>query len=110
VFSPITGRAAAQVNPVAAKRDLDIVAALGRAFGHINMGVYNMGGNQSNRCLSSILLKRLGLRSVILKAVRLRFSEHFMRYIFDPPPTISRQILPMHQDVVELTLKYHARL
>jgi hypothetical protein len=29
-----------QVNPVTAKRDLDIVAALGRTFGHINMGVY----------------------------------------------------------------------
>jgi uncharacterized protein len=25
---------------VTAKRDLDIVATLGRAFGHINMGVY----------------------------------------------------------------------
>jgi len=40
VLSPITRCAATQVNPVTAKRDLDIVAALGRAFGHINMGVY----------------------------------------------------------------------
>jgi hypothetical protein len=40
IISPITRCAATQVNPVTAKRDLDIVAALGRAFGHINMGVY----------------------------------------------------------------------
>jgi uncharacterized protein YcbX len=40
VISPITRCAATQVNPVTAQRDLDIVAALGRAFGHINMGVY----------------------------------------------------------------------
>jgi hypothetical protein len=40
VVSPITRCAATQVNPVTAQRDLDIVAALGRAFGHINMGVY----------------------------------------------------------------------
>ncbi len=40
VISPITRCAATQVNPVTAKRDLDIVAALVRAFGHINMGVY----------------------------------------------------------------------
>jgi uncharacterized protein YcbX len=40
VVSPITRCAATQVNPVTAKRDLDIAAALGRAFGHINMGVY----------------------------------------------------------------------
>jgi uncharacterized protein len=40
VISPITRCAATQVNPVTAKRDLDIVSALGRAFGHINMGVY----------------------------------------------------------------------
>jgi hypothetical protein len=40
VISPITRCAATQVNPVTAKRDLDIVAALERAFGHINMGVY----------------------------------------------------------------------
>lgn len=40
VLSPITRCAATQVNPVTAERDLDIVAALGRAFGHINMGVY----------------------------------------------------------------------
>ena len=40
VISPITRCAATQVNPVTAKRDLDIVRALGRAFGHINMGVY----------------------------------------------------------------------
>ena len=36
----ITRCAATQVNPVTAQRDLDIVAALERAFGHINMGVY----------------------------------------------------------------------
>src|SRR6202011_2262916 len=40
VISPITRCAATQVNPVTAKRDLDIVAALAHAFGHINMGVY----------------------------------------------------------------------
>jgi uncharacterized protein len=40
VISPITRCAATQVNPVTAERDLDIVAALGRAFCHINMGVY----------------------------------------------------------------------
>jgi uncharacterized protein YcbX len=40
VISPITRCAATQVNPVTGKRDLDIVAALGRAFSHINMGVY----------------------------------------------------------------------
>jgi uncharacterized protein len=40
VISPITRCAATQVNPITAKRDLDIVAALERAFGHINMGVY----------------------------------------------------------------------
>jgi hypothetical protein len=40
VISPITRCAATQVNPVTARRDFDIVAALGRAFGHINMGVY----------------------------------------------------------------------
>jgi uncharacterized protein len=40
VISPIARCAATQVNPTTAKRDLDIVAALGRAFGHINMGVY----------------------------------------------------------------------
>lgn len=40
VISPITRCAATQVNPVTAKRDLDIVVALERAFGHINMGVY----------------------------------------------------------------------
>jgi uncharacterized protein YcbX len=40
VISPITRCAATQVNPVTAKRDLDVVAALGRAFGHINMGIY----------------------------------------------------------------------
>jgi uncharacterized protein len=40
VVSPITRCAATEVNPVTAKRDLDIVAALERAFGHINMGVY----------------------------------------------------------------------
>jgi uncharacterized protein len=40
VISPITRCSATQVNPVTAERDLDIVAALERAFGHINMGVY----------------------------------------------------------------------
>lgn len=40
VISPITRCAATQVNPTTAKRDLDIVSALGRVFGHINMGVY----------------------------------------------------------------------
>jgi uncharacterized protein len=40
VLSPITRCAATQVNPVTAKRDLDIVGGLERAFGHINMGVY----------------------------------------------------------------------
>jgi uncharacterized protein YcbX len=40
VISPITRCAATHVNPVTGKRDLDIVAALGRAFGHINMGGY----------------------------------------------------------------------
>jgi hypothetical protein len=40
VISPITRCAATQVNPVTAKRDLDIVGGLERAFGHINMGVY----------------------------------------------------------------------
>jgi uncharacterized protein YcbX len=40
VISPITRCAATQVNPVTAERDLDIVAAIGHAFGHINMGVY----------------------------------------------------------------------
>jgi len=40
VIFPITRCAATQVNPVTAERDLDIVAALERAFGHINMGIY----------------------------------------------------------------------
>jgi uncharacterized protein len=40
VISPITRCAATEVNPLTAQRDLDIVAALGRAFGHTNMGVY----------------------------------------------------------------------
>ena len=40
VISPITRCAATQVNPVTAERDLDIVTALGRTFGHTNMGVY----------------------------------------------------------------------
>jgi hypothetical protein len=39
VVSPITRCAATEVNPVTAQRDLDIVASLGRTFGHINMGV-----------------------------------------------------------------------
>jgi uncharacterized protein len=40
VISPITRCAATQVNPLSGKRDLDIVGALGRAFGHTDMGVY----------------------------------------------------------------------
>ncbi len=40
VISPITRCAATGVNPETAQRDLDIVAALERSFGHINMGVY----------------------------------------------------------------------
>jgi uncharacterized protein YcbX len=40
VVSPITRCAATQVNPVTAERDLDIVAALKRAFGHTYMGIY----------------------------------------------------------------------
>ena len=40
VISPITRCAATQVNPLTAERDLDIVAALQRNFGHINMGIY----------------------------------------------------------------------
>jgi hypothetical protein len=40
VISPVTRCAATQVNPATAKRDLDIVPALGRTFGHTNMGVY----------------------------------------------------------------------
>lgn len=40
VVSPITRCAATQVNPLTAERDLDIVGALGRAFGHTDMGVY----------------------------------------------------------------------
>ena len=40
VISPITRCAATQVNPATAERDLDIVSALGRVFGHINMGIY----------------------------------------------------------------------
>lgn len=40
VISLITRCAATQVNPITAERDLNIVAALERAFGHINMGVY----------------------------------------------------------------------
>jgi uncharacterized protein YcbX len=40
VISPITRCAATQVNPATAERDLDIVAGLGHAFDHTNMGVY----------------------------------------------------------------------
>jgi uncharacterized protein YcbX len=40
VISPISRCPATQVNPVTAERDLDVVAALERAFGHIHMGVY----------------------------------------------------------------------
>jgi uncharacterized protein len=40
VISAITRCAATQVNPVTAERDLDIPAALQRAFGHNLMGIY----------------------------------------------------------------------
>jgi uncharacterized protein len=40
VVAPITRCAATQVNPLTAERDLDIVAALERRFGHNLMGVY----------------------------------------------------------------------
>ena len=40
VISPISRCPATQVNPVTAERDLDIVAGLEHAFGHIHMGVY----------------------------------------------------------------------
>ena len=40
VVSAITRCAATQVNPATAKRDLDIVGALQRGFGHNLMGVY----------------------------------------------------------------------
>ena len=40
VLSPITRCAATHVNPVTAERDLDVVGALRRNFGHIHMGVY----------------------------------------------------------------------
>jgi uncharacterized protein YcbX len=40
VVSAITRCAATEVNPLTAKRDLDIPAALDRNFGHIHMGIY----------------------------------------------------------------------
>ena len=40
VISPITRCAATQVNPATAARDLDIVGALQRGFGHNLMGIY----------------------------------------------------------------------
>ena len=40
VIAPITRCAATQVNPVTAARDLDIVGALQRGFGHNLMGIY----------------------------------------------------------------------
>jgi uncharacterized protein YcbX len=40
VISPITRCAATQVNPATAERDLDIVGALQRGFGHNLMGIY----------------------------------------------------------------------
>lgn len=40
VISAITRCAATGVDPITAERDLDILAALERGFGHINMGVY----------------------------------------------------------------------
>jgi uncharacterized protein YcbX len=40
VVSPITRCAATEVNPATAERDLDIVGALQRGFGHNLMGVY----------------------------------------------------------------------
>jgi uncharacterized protein YcbX len=40
VISPITRCAATQVNPDTAERDLDIVGALQRGFGHNLMGIY----------------------------------------------------------------------
>lgn len=40
VIAPITRCAATQVNPATAERDLDVVAALQRGFGHNLMGIY----------------------------------------------------------------------
>jgi uncharacterized protein len=40
VIAPITRCAATQVNPATAERDLDIVSALQRGFGHNLMGIY----------------------------------------------------------------------
>ncbi len=40
VIAAITRCAATQVNPTTAERDLDIVAALQRGFGHNLMGIY----------------------------------------------------------------------
>jgi len=62
VLSPITRCAATQVNPVTSKRDLDIVAALGRAFGHINMGVYAEVVKGGEIAVGDTLAARRGLR------------------------------------------------
>jgi hypothetical protein len=59
--SPITRCAATQVNPVTAKRDLDIVAALGRAFGHTNMGVYAEVVAGGEIALGDALIERDGV-------------------------------------------------
>jgi uncharacterized protein YcbX len=40
VVSPITRCAATEVNPETAMRDLDVLGALKRSFGHVEMGVY----------------------------------------------------------------------
>jgi uncharacterized protein YcbX len=40
VVSAITRCAATHVNPATAERDLDVLGALRRGFGHVNMGVY----------------------------------------------------------------------
>ena len=40
VIAPITRCAATEVNPATAERDLDIVGALLRHFGHNLMGIY----------------------------------------------------------------------
>ena len=40
IVSPTVRCAATMVNPITAERDLNIPAALRRAFGHIHMGIY----------------------------------------------------------------------
>jgi uncharacterized protein YcbX len=40
VVSAINRCAATHVNPATAQRDINVVGALQRAFGHVNMGVY----------------------------------------------------------------------